>query len=242
MSRWFRVLGLVVVLGMLAGCMNFSTDMISGSGRTTTRDFDLSGFTRVNISSAFQTEINRGDGYAVSVTVDDNVVEHLDVRVDGDTLRIGLKPRVGLGFGNVTLRATVTMPDLEGLNLSGASRANVAAFSSTKRVDVGVSGASRVNANLTSGEMRVEASGASTVEISGATGPLEAEASGASSVRLGNLTAQDAQVKASGASNITVNVSGRLTGDASGASNVRYTGNPTSVMVDTSGASNVTKQ
>ncbi len=90
--------------------------------------------------------------------------------------------------------------------------------------------------------MRMRASGASTVEITGSTGPLDVEASGASTVRLANFTSADTRVNASGASNITVNASGKLTGEASGASSVRYTGSPASVQVDTSGASSVKQQ
>jgi hypothetical protein len=238
MSTVVRLIGVLAVLGLLAGC-TFGANVITGSGRTTTQDYDFSDFTRVSIGSAFESEVTQGDGYAVTLTVDDNIVEHLDVRVDGDTLHIGLKPLVSLGFRNTTLRAQITMPDIEGLDLSGATRTDLSGFSNTKPVDVEVSGASQLRGDITTGEMRMRASGASTVEIDGSTGPLDVEASGASTVRLDNFTSTDTEVRASGASNVTVNASGRLTGDASGASTVQYMGDPTSVRVDTSGASNV---
>lgn len=243
MAKLARLLGLLVVLGLVAAslgaCFPVGGTMLTGSGRTTTQDYDFSDFTKVSVSSAFQAEITQGDSYATSVTVDDNVVQHLDVRVDGDTLRIGLKPMVSLGLGNVTLRAQVTMPDLDGLDLSGATRTQVRGFSNTKPANVEVSGASQLRGDMTTGEMRMGASGASTVELTGSTGRLDVEASGASTVRLQDYASQNAVVRASGASNVTVNTSGRLTGEASGASTVSYTGNPESVQVDTSGASNV---
>ncbi len=54
------------------------------------------------------------------------------------------------------------------------------------------------------------------------------------------MCVQDAAVNASGASNVTVNLSGRLDADASGASNVFYLGQPTMGTIDTSGGSDVT--
>jgi hypothetical protein len=216
--------------------------VITGSGRTTTENYDFSDFTKLSIGSAFQTEVTQGSNYAVSVTVDDNLVEYLDVRVDGDTLHIGLKPRISLGFRNTTLRAQVTMPDVVGLDLSGATRTQVTGFKNEKPANVQVSGASQLRGDITTGQMRMDASGASNVDISGSTGSLNVEASGASTVRLDDFTSTDTQVQASGASNITVNASGKLTGDASGASTVRYVGNPASVQVDTSGASSVRHQ
>lgn len=244
MSKMARFLGILVAVciiasGVLAGCTFTGGDVITGSGRATTKDYDFSGFTKVSVGSAFQTTITRGEGYRVSVTVDDNLVEYLDVHVDGATLNIGLKPSLRLGFGNITAKAEITMPDVEALDLSGATRTQVSGFSNTKTVDVEVSGASRLNGDMTTGQLQLHVSGASTVEITGTTGPLDIEASGASTIRLDNYTSTDTHVRASGASNITVNASGKISGDASGASTIRYAGSPASVLVDTSGASSV---
>lgn len=241
MSKLALILTAVLAVAMLSGCFPVVVggEQVVGSGRSTTQEYDFSDFTRVQIGSAFEANITQGDDYKVAVTVDDNIVQHLDVRVDGDTLRIGLKPMLRFSFRNTTLRAEITMPDLTGVDASGATRIDVRGFKNDKRVDVDASGASQVNGDISSGEMNIDASGASRVELSGQTGRLDASASGASTLRLGELASTDTRVNASGASNITVNASGRLTGEASGASSVRYTGSPTSVQVDTSGASSV---
>ena len=239
MANLGRLVGVLVVLGLVAGCTFNGGSVLTGSGRATTRDYDFTGFTKVSVGSAFQAEITRGESFTTSVTVDDNLVQYLDVRMDGSTLHVGLKPSLNLGFRNTTLRAKVTMPDLQGLDLSGATRTQVSGFSNTSAADVEISGASQLHGDLTTGELRMRASGASTVEISGATDALDVEASGASTVRLDNFTSKDTQTRASGASNITVSASGRLTGEASGASSVRYIGSPASVQVNTSGASSV---
>ncbi len=52
----------------------------------------------------------------------------------------------------------------------------------------------------------------------------------------------DADVEASGASTVTVNLSGTLDADASGASRVLYLGNPSLGRIDTSGASSITRR
>ena len=55
-------------------------------------------------------------------------------------------------------------------------------------------------------------------------------------------TPADANVEASGASEVTVNASGRLDADASGASDVYYLGSPILGRIDTSGASSVERK
>jgi hypothetical protein len=53
------------------------------------------------------------------------------------------------------------------------------------------------------------------------------------------LTAKSAKASANGASTIHVHATGDLTADASGASTIRYTGNPPDVKANDSGASSV---
>lgn len=245
-GRLFGALVALCLVGALAGCTVpniLSGTTVTGSGRTTTQEYDFTGFNKVVVSHAFQATVTRGDAYRVAVTVDDNLVEYLDVRVDGDTLRIQLKPVLSLGFRNTTLRAEVTLPSLAGLDLSGATRTQLSGFTNSEQLDVEISGASQLRGNVTvSGATTIRASGASTLELTGSSASLNANASGASTVRLQDFPTGDARVDVSGASNITVNAKGRITGEASGASSVKYTGNPASVLVDTSGASSVRQQ
>jgi len=64
---------------------------VYGSGTPVTKTYDYTGFTKVTVESGFVATVEWGDDFAVSVTVDDNLVkEHLKVELDGDTLRVGL--------------------------------------------------------------------------------------------------------------------------------------------------------
>jgi len=112
------------------------------------------------VSHAFDVEVTSGDAYQVSITVDDNLWDYLDVRQTGQTVNIGLKR--SHSYTNVHLEADVTMPELSGLILSGASRGDVSGFSSAEPLDIKLSGASSLNMdNLEAGNTKFELSGAS---------------------------------------------------------------------------------
>jgi len=217
--------------GLLVGCGG----ILTGSGNLKTEDYTFSDFKKVEISSAFEFEISKSSSYSVSVTADDNIIEKVQVTKEGDTLKIGLKPFIRLG--SVTLRANVDMPQLHGLDISGASRGTVSEFSSIEDIDITVSGASRVTGDITGGDAEFDISGASTIQLEGSATNIVADVSGASSFDLGGFRVNNANIDISGASTGTVNLSGRLDADVSGASRLSYMGN-----ISTSGASTLSKK
>jgi hypothetical protein len=235
-------IGLVLMVMSLGCGLIPGARTISGSGDVVTREEPITGFDRVDVSHAFQVDISQGDTFSVVVTVDDNLVEYLEVVKQGDTLKIGLEPGQGYSVREATLEAEVTMPKLAGLEMSGASHVAVTGFKSTKTFDVNLSGASRLRGEIDAGDATFDASGASRVTLNGSAGNVTVEGSGASQIDLSDFAVADAIVKLSGASAATVNPSGTLDVDASGASDVYYLGNPRMGNVDTSGASSVERK
>ena len=234
-----QLLSLVVVVLLLAGCaVPFGTQLVP-RGPLVTKEYDLGNFTAVSASSAFQVEITQSDlKYSVSVTVNENLVDRLDVGVSGNTLRIGLMPGYAL-TGAGTMIAKVTMPELVGLDLSGATRTTLAGFNSDKSLKAEVSGASTLRGDLVCVDASFNASGASKVSLDGSAKDLNVEASGASTVDLGDFASKNTTVNASGASKVVVAPSGSLDVEASGASTVSYIGEPAKLRMNASGASSV---
>lgn len=236
--HWVLVCLLLVALATLAGCDTIQ--LVTGSGNVVTREFDFSDFDEVDIGHAFQGTITQGDDYRVVVRIDDNLEDSLRAEQQGGRLSIGLEQLTTAT--NATLEYEITMPSLAALNASGASQAQLAGFSSGDAFSADASGASRIEGDVASGDLTANASGASTIALTGSGGNVRADASGASTIDLAAFTTADANVTASGASNVTVNTSGRLDADTSGASNVHYLGQPTLGNIEESGASNVVQQ
>jgi hypothetical protein len=211
-----------------------------GSGNLETEEYAFTNFTEVEISTAFEFEIEQSSSYNISVTADDNVIDYVQVSQVGQTLKIRLGTVTW--FGHITLRVSVAMPELSGLTVSGASRGDIYDFSSTEDLDITVSGASRVNGDITAGNVEFDISGASTIQLEGSANDMVASVSGASRLNLGGFTVNNADVGFSGASSGTVNLDGRLDANLSGASRLWYIGEPTMGDINTSGASTISKK
>jgi hypothetical protein len=237
----FVVMVSVMALSILA-CQVGGLTSIRGSGNVVTQEETFSGFDKVDASQAFEVDISQGDTFSVVIRIDDNLVQYLQVVKQGNTLKIGLKPGRRYNIRNAKMEAEVTMPELTGLHLSGASHGTITGFKSTKALDVDVSGASFLRGDIEAGDARFDVSGASQVTLTGSAQDVTIDASGASIVKLADFPVADASVEASGASSVTVNPSGKLDVDASGASHVYYLGSPTLGKVDTSGASSINRK
>jgi len=250
---------LVVVLlssGLFAGC---ARGMVVGSGDLETRQFNYSDFTRVDINSAFEFEITQSGSYRVSVTADDNLFDYIQVSKQGTTLQISLGTA---SFTNITTKAEITMPQIAGLNISGASRGTASGFSSTDSLDItvggassldlaeisagdvnlDVSGASQVTGELTASDVDFDIDGASTVQLEGSANDIMVNADSASRVKLAGFTVNNANVSLGGASTGTVNLSGRLDVYLDSASKLSYIGEPTMGTINIAGGSELSKK
>ena len=231
-SKMF-VLFLAVIL--LAGC---GSRTITGSGNVVTQEEAITGFDKVDISHAFHVDISQGDTFSVVVRADDNLVEYLRVIKEGNTLQIGLVPNPP-NIRSATLQAEVTMPELTGLDMRGASHVTITGFKSAQALAANVSGASHLQGDIEAGNVTFNVDGNSEVILTGSAQNVMIEAEGSSEVDLTDFPVVDANVKAGGKSQVTVNVSGRLDVDASNASHVTYLGSPTLGKMDTSGSASI---
>ena len=236
------------------------------TGETETRQYDFSEFTRVDISSAFSYEIMQSDTYSISITANNNLFDDINVAKEGQTLIIGMEfPEVSWAIKintNPSPKVVITMPQLQGLESSGATSGIVADFNSTENLDVtasgassvelvkisagdvifDVSGAGKVTGDIEATNIEVEISGASTVHLKGSADSIAADGSGASHLKLADLKVGNANIILSGASDCTVNLDGKLDAELSGASTLEYIGEPTLGITDISGASKLKRK
>ena len=232
--RWLPVV-VLPALAVLATTACNSVLGIEGSGVPETRGFAVGRFDEIDISNTFDVEITVADGPpSVEVTVDDNLVDHLEVEVDGTTLSIGFQD--GRYDPHVTPTAVVSVSELTALEVSGASAASVAGLDAAD-FELDVSGASLALVEGSMTNLAVAASGASSAVIEGVVAnDVELDASGASDVDLSELTADEVAVDLSGASSANVGSVSTIDGVLSGASSLEASSD-SDLSVRTSGAS-----
>ena len=231
------VIVILVVMIVLVSRKQAGRPAVPGSGNVISQIKPLERFTRVNIGNAFHVEIKESPQFSVSLSADDNVINLVEVEKEGDTLRIGLEAG---DYSDVTLRARITMPELLGVMLTGASRATLEGFASANNLSISLSGASVLEGYVEAREADLRINGASKLTLAGSADNLLVRASGASVLELRHFSIDRASVVLNGASQAAVNVRGSIeNAELSGASVLIYDGDPGLGDIQTSGASKI---
>jgi putative autotransporter adhesin-like protein len=237
--KWVRgtVLGgaALLLLGT-AGC-GLDQPTITGSGSVVASPVAVGSFSRLEVGSAFHVDVTTGSTETVTLHVDENVLDLVDVHVSGEVLHIGLKPNSNVN--DAALRADVTARELTGVDANGAAQVTLNGPLGSSSVDLSASGAGHLTGSLQTDHARLELSGASHATLSGSAGALDVEASGASDLEGEGLQVEDLTVELSGASSATLAVSGTISADLSGASSLHYTGSPSFRRREVSGGSSI---
>ena len=211
------MLGLAVIAAFGATACNAELSIgEQGSGLAETVTFDVESFDELNVSDSFDVEVTIGDGpTTVEVTVDDNLVDDLDVERDGDRLEIGWDR--GRRTPKVSPTAVITVSRLEALDASGAARVSVQGLDAS-RFSVDSSGAAEVDLVGTIEQLTVDGSGASQVRVTAAVDEATFDLSGATSADMTGAELGTADVDLSGGSRIEFGPVGRVDGQLSGGS------------------------
>jgi hypothetical protein len=228
---------------LLSGCTRVPIGESNGSA--TTKYYNFTDFRSIEIGYAFKLEVTRADTYSVEINAAESTFEHIKVTQTGGKLEIGMD-RLFFNFKR-SPRVKITMPELRGLYMSGASEGSVMGFRSSQDFDLTlsgasdldimdmetgdfsceVSGASKVVGSLKAKSCDIELSGASEMKLGGLGGNIRLDASGASRAQLMDFSVNDADISLSGASDASLDVNGMMDLNLSGASTLEYTGNPT---------------
>lgn len=199
------------------------------------KTFDLRNFDKLEMGNAFNINVKQGSNYRVIANGDSRDINDLVVRVSGGELEIYYKKwRVR----RYRMEIEIEMPTLKEVDFSGATTSYINGFENIDELDIELSGSSRATVSAKARVYEIDLSGASELELTGSGQLLEADLSGASKLNAFDTQVVRASLEVSGASSGRVNVSERLNVRASGASKVRYRGNP-EVSSNLSGSSHV---
>lgn len=220
-SAWLLIPLLVTGCGRI-GLWNYSA--VTGSGNIVTEDRAVQDFDHVSLGGAGRLTIIQGEVESLTITTDDNLLEHIVSTVSGRRLRIGpehvsLRPTREIDY-------TLRVKDLRRLDLSGSLSAGADSLQADS-VALHISGSGKIYVGqLDTDHCESHISGSGRVELGGRADSQNLRVSGSGDYRAADLRSRSADIRISGSGDATVWVSERLDTSISGSGSVSYYGAP----------------
>ncbi len=214
--KHFFILFLTVLT--LASC-----DYTTGSGNIKTETRNVGSFDAISVGGSFDVEVKIGDVVSVVVEADDNIINYIETRVSGNTLKISTEDLHN--FSDVHMKIYVTAPVITAIN--AAASADVVAegiLTSTEKITFKASSSASIKAEVNAPEIITDASSSATITLSGKTKTHKTEASSSADIQAFDLLSENTTANVSSSGNIQVHASVRLDAHANSSGSIDYKG------------------
>ena len=224
--KGLRILATVALAALAAACSHSRAEDPGPSG---TRDFQVAGFQKIQVSGPFDVEVRTGGAPVVSAKGPQNILDRMLVEVRGDTLVI--KPRHdGGGFHwnwgrHETISISVTTQELRAAQIDGSGGIRV-----DQVKGVGFDGAIQGSGDLSVASLDVQSLNLSV----GGSGSMKADGGRAKTMTLNiqgsgdidtsGVSAETASASIGGSGNISAKATGTASVNIAGSGNVEITG------------------
>lgn len=237
MRRWASCAGSTAILVMsvsLAGCINFDSSF-SGvpldeidMGSTAPVEFALAGPDDVFLTV--------GETFNIEVEGDDEAVDDLRFKLDGNSLTVGREGNWMESEGKATIR--VTMPAPRSLSLAGSG--DIAAETLAETAEVSLAGSGKINvASIEADDLDVSVAGSGLLSAVGTAKSLGISIAGSGDIDFAGLNADKAEISIAGSGDVELASDGEVEASIAGSGDVRVTGNA-SCQSSSVGSGNVT--
>lgn len=193
-------------------------------------------FTTISLSGAVSVKYKTSDTSKLVISGNQSDMNNIEFSQTGKTLYVKSKGKI-----NDPVTIVASSNGLNEVIASGASSFKMLDKINSDDFKIDVTGASNVHAAVVAKKVHLIMSGASDVTLKGTAGMLDVTNSGASSLKAYDLLADTALINASGASSSKLFASQKISINATGASTVKFKGDPKEVSAEGGTASKIMK-
>lgn len=209
----------------------FPFDGFAGNGKVVTRVLPATGFSAVRNMTSAKVLINRGAGASAKVTVDENILEALDIRVENGTLIVATKPGKSI-YHYTQFTVNATLASLTEAGIYGSGDILVSDRFSGNRVQLSILGSGDISGTFDYAELSASIMGSGDIDIAGAADRFSGTIAGSGDIHGDSFSAKGAAATINGSGSCTIRVDEALEARIYGSGSVYYYGSPAISQID----------
>ena len=188
------------------------------------KSFDFTGFDKIEVVGVYNMDVEVGGDFSIETSGREKDMNKMDVYVEDGVLVLATdenkKRRGWRGNNNRGIDITITMPSLDGIEITGIGNGEI----------------NGINAD----DFDIEVAGIGAMELNGKCDTLNADYAGMGELNARGLKCNDVTVDMSGMGSASVYASDSVDADMSGMGSIDVYGNPKDVRKDKTFMSSVT--
>jgi len=192
-------------------------------------------FTKISATGNIKVVLANGESNTVSFGDSNTPPDDVTYKVSGGVLS------VACNNNDETRTMKVTAPAVNEIELKSVAELNTEGQFKAPQLKLTGEGATEFNMDLNCETLSIDLQGASDADLKGTATTFIAQLKGASQVSAGELKTRTADVSTEGASEIMLDAAESLKASGSGASTIRYSGEPGNVEVNVEGVASISK-
>jgi len=231
MKKLILICMIVVAILFASGCVTVGINSsgglnsVQGTGSVVSQDFNVADFNGLSIFGNFVVVYQYSATNAVTVVMQENLFEYLEVSVTNTNLNI----EASRGFNTTNAnrpRVYISAPYLQYARFDGAINAEDWDTITTQRLHIVAAGAANATISIDVDEFEILVAGAGDFDVSGNATDTNITVTGAGTINATTLQTANAIISVAGAGNAYIAVSDTLDVTIAGVGNVRYVGDP----------------
>ncbi|PID67994.1 MAG: DUF2807 domain-containing protein [Flavobacteriia bacterium] len=203
----------------------FGNKRVKGNGQLRTIEKTVSAYDDIAVSGSFDVQLFKGKEGDLTISIEENLVEYLDISMSGETLSIGWEKGVNISHKK-PIKVRVPVENVKALVLSGSgdiSSDETLTFDDLKLV---VTGSGDMNIPLEAKALDIKVTGSGDVKVSGSISKGNYVLTGSGSILSADCKAKDVYTKLSGSGTVKLCASKNLTAKLTGSGSILYVGKP----------------
>lgn len=238
MKKSIKLLAFILIIGFVSCNFNFGNG-IDGSGNVITEKRNINQtFTKISTSAGVNVIVEQGSPAEVEVETDDNLMEHVIIKVENGTLIIKIDGDIDFMS---TINVRVKTEVISGLEATSGSSITSKNKLNGTLIAIKTSSGSDITAELEYENVSCESTSGSDIEVSGKALRLETKSSSGSDIDAENLAANEVYAQSTSGSSTTVSPIVKLNGKASSGSSINYVKEPKTVTKEENSGGSIDK-
>jgi hypothetical protein len=228
----------VILSGFLSGCNAFA-EQIKGSGKVVSKEIKIDAFTQLKMNGVFNVLISQGDKEALTIEADDNLVDLIEIRNDGNVLTI--KQKKESDIKSTKFNIYITVKDLEKIETSSVGNIQTSTPLNLKNLDLSSSCVGDIQLEINCEKFTANISSVGDLNLKGKSGETIIKNSSVGNINAVDFISDILKVDNSGVGDVEVYAEKEISLISSGVGNVAYKGNAVVKNIENKGVGKVRK-